>query len=36
MEAVGIDVHLTAQGAGLEFSPHIEKEVVWNGLILLE
>jgi predicted metal-binding protein len=36
MEAVGIDVHLTAQRAGLEFSPDIEKAVVWNGLVLLE
>ncbi len=36
MEAVGIDVHLTAQRAGLEFFPDIEKEVVWNGLLLLE
>ena len=36
MEAVGIDVHLTAQRAGLGFSPDIEKEVVWNGLVLLE
>lgn len=36
MEAVGIDVHLTAQRAGLEFSPDVEKEVVWNGLILLK
>ena len=36
MEAVGIDVHLTAQRAGLGFSPDIEKEVVLNGLVLLE
>ena len=36
MEAVGIDVHRTAQNAGLGFSPDIEKEVVWNGLLLLE
>lgn len=36
MEAVGIDVYLTAQRAGLEFSHDIEKEVVWNGLVLLE
>jgi predicted metal-binding protein len=36
MEAVGIDVHLTAQRAGLGFSPDIEKEVVWNGLVLLD
>ena len=36
MEAVGIDVHLTAKRAGLDFSPDIEKEVVWNGLVLLE
>jgi predicted metal-binding protein len=36
MEAVGIDVHLTGKKAGLDFSPDIEKEVVWNGLVLLE
>jgi predicted metal-binding protein len=36
MEAVGIDVHLTAQRAGLGFSYDIEEEVVWNGLVLLE
>lgn len=36
MEAVGIDVHLTAQRAGLGFSPDIDNEVVWNGLVLLE
>jgi predicted metal-binding protein len=36
MEAVGIDVHLTAQKAGLGFSYGIEDEVVWNGLVLLE
>jgi len=36
MEAVGIDVHLTAQKVGLGFSPDIDKEVVWNGLVLLE
>ena len=36
MEAVGIDVHLTAATAGLEFFADIEKEVVWNGLVLLE
>ncbi len=36
MEAVGIDVHLTAQRVGLGFSTHIENEVVWNGLVLLE
>ncbi|MCK5553293.1 MAG: DUF2284 domain-containing protein [Deltaproteobacteria bacterium] len=36
MEAVGIDVHLTAQRAGLAFSYNIETEVVWNGLVLLE
>ncbi|NIS59344.1 MAG: DUF2284 domain-containing protein [Proteobacteria bacterium] len=36
MEAVGIDVHLTAQKTGLEFSYGIENEVVWNGLVLLE
>jgi predicted metal-binding protein len=36
MEAVGIDVHLTARKAGLGFSFDIENEVVWNGLVLLE
>jgi predicted metal-binding protein len=36
MEAGGIDVHRTAQRAGLVFSFDIEKEVVWNGLVLLE
>lgn len=36
MEAVGIDVHLTAERAGLGFSSDIEKEVVWNGLVLLD
>jgi len=36
MAAVGIDVYLTAQSAELEFSHDIEKEVVWNGLVLLE
>lgn len=36
MEAVGIDVYLTAQKAGLGFSYGIEDEVVWNGLVLLE
>ncbi len=36
MEAVGIDVYLTAKRAGLGFFPDIEKEVVWNGLVLLE
>lgn len=36
MEVVGIDVHLTAQRVGLGFSSDIEKEVVWNGLVLLE
>jgi predicted metal-binding protein len=36
MEAVGIDVHLTAQRAGLAFSYNIKTEVVWNGLVLLE
>lgn len=36
MEAVGIDVHLTAETAGLEFFADIETEVVWNGLVLLE
>jgi hypothetical protein len=36
MEAVGIDVYLTAQKAGLGFSCGIEDEVVWNGLVLLE
>jgi predicted metal-binding protein len=36
MEAVGIDVHRTAQRAGLVFSFTIEKEVVWNGLVLVE
>ena len=35
MEAVGIDVHLTAERAGLGFSPDIDNEVVWNGLVLL-
>jgi predicted metal-binding protein len=36
MEAVGIDVYLTAQKAGLGFFYGIEDEVVWNGLVLLE
>lgn len=36
MEAVGIDVHRTARRAGLVFSFPIEKEVVWNGLVLVE
>ena len=36
MEAVGIDVHRTAQRAGLVFPFDIEKEVVWNGLVLVE
>jgi len=36
MEAVGIDVHLTAERVGLGFSPDIGKEVVWNGLVLLD
>lgn len=36
MEAVGIDVHRTAQRAGRVFSFDIEKEIVWNGLVLVE
>jgi len=36
MESVGMDVALIAKKAGLSFSVPAVKEVVWNGLILLE
>ena len=36
MQAVGINAHLTAQRVGLGFTSDIEREVVWNGLVLLE
>jgi hypothetical protein len=36
MESVGMDVALIAKNAGLPFDIPAVKEVVWNGLILLE
>lgn len=36
MESVGMDVALIAKNAGLPFDIPVVKEVVWNGLILLE
>ena len=36
MESVGMDVALIAKNAGLPFKIPAVKEVVWNGIILLE
>lgn len=36
MESVGMDVALIARNAGLPFAIPAVKEVVWNGIILLE
>jgi predicted metal-binding protein len=36
MESVGMDVALIAKKAGLPFDVPVVKEVVWNGIILLE
>lgn len=36
MESVGMDVALIAMSAGLPFKIPAVKEVVWNGIILLE
>jgi len=36
MESVGMDVALIAKNAGLPFDIPVTKEVVWNGIILLE
>jgi predicted metal-binding protein len=36
MEAVGMDVALIAKNAGIPFEVPAVKEVVWNGIILIE
>ena len=36
MEAMGIDVYLTARNAGLPFEIPAKDRPVWNGLLLVD